>query len=44
MPKVTLRFPTLDAPAGSDIDVDKDTADYLVANGSAVPAAKPAKG
>lgn len=44
MAKLILRFPTLDAKAGDEIEVsDKDTADALVANGSAFRASSSAK-
>jgi len=44
MAKLILRFPTMGAKAGDEIEIaDKDTADALVANGSAVrPAAQKA--
>ena len=36
--KVTLRYPTVGLKAGETVEVDADTADALVANGSAVRA------
>lgn len=35
--KVTLRYPTVGKKAGDVIEVEKEQADALVANGSAVP-------
>ena len=38
--KVILRVPTLNAAAGETVEVDKDTADFLTANGHGVRASE----